>query len=224
MRFSALRLRHVAPWGMWNHPRPGIQPVSPAIGRQILYCCTAREAPIYGFLISSLSPWFTHLWVSCYLNSVSRRKWLRHWGWGLYSLCLCMKPDALHMAATQECLLIGWKSSPPRLKWDRAGVPERRNPYVPLNGAGGLGNFLLWESFCPGRLNPLETKRWETRHFIFQAKHVPLGLRPPSDDSNRRGMMGMSRHFPSTVFWNTGTLFQVWSWISLTFYFFYFLK
>ena len=25
--------------------------------------------------------------------------------------------------------------------------------------SSGLGNFLLWESFCPSRLNPLETKR-----------------------------------------------------------------
>ena len=31
--------------GMWDPPRPGLEPVSPALGRQTLNRCTTREAP-----------------------------------------------------------------------------------------------------------------------------------------------------------------------------------
>ena len=31
--------------GMWDLPRPGLEPVSPCIGRQILNHCATREAP-----------------------------------------------------------------------------------------------------------------------------------------------------------------------------------
>ena len=31
--------------GMWDLPRPGLEPVSPCIGRRILNHCTTREAP-----------------------------------------------------------------------------------------------------------------------------------------------------------------------------------
>ena len=35
--------------GMWDLPRPGLEPVSPSIGRQILNHCATREAPTVSF-------------------------------------------------------------------------------------------------------------------------------------------------------------------------------
>ena len=32
--------------GMWDLPRPGLEPVSPCIGRRILNHCATREAPL----------------------------------------------------------------------------------------------------------------------------------------------------------------------------------
>ena len=36
--------------GIWDPPRPGLEPVSPCISRQILNHCATREAPIFSFL------------------------------------------------------------------------------------------------------------------------------------------------------------------------------
>ena len=36
---------------MWDLPGPGLEPVSPCIGRQILNHCTTREAPLKMFLM-----------------------------------------------------------------------------------------------------------------------------------------------------------------------------
>ena len=36
--------------GMWDLPRPGLEPVSPCISRQILNHCATREAPVLWFL------------------------------------------------------------------------------------------------------------------------------------------------------------------------------
>ena len=33
--------------GMWDPPRPGLEPVVPCIGRQMLNHCATREAPCY---------------------------------------------------------------------------------------------------------------------------------------------------------------------------------
>ena len=214
---------------MWNRPRPGIQPVSSAIGRQILYCCTTREAPVYGFLISFLSLWFTRLWVSCYLNSVSRHKWLHHWGWGLNSLCLCINPDTLHMAGTQECLLIGWKSSPPQTQMRQGWGPREEKPLRPPRWCWRL-DPLVWGISCCGSLfalvdSTLLRPRDERQGISPSRPNMCLwGCGPPVMITTGEGWWGTSRRFPSTVFWNTGTLFQVRSWISLTFYFFCFLK
>ena len=48
---------------MWDIPRPGLESVSPYIGRQILNHCGTGEAPIYPFIITlflhnTLAPWY----------------------------------------------------------------------------------------------------------------------------------------------------------------------
>ena len=43
---------------MWYLPRPGLEPISPCIGRQILNHCAAREAPCFCLkLINCFSVW-----------------------------------------------------------------------------------------------------------------------------------------------------------------------
>lgn len=78
-----------------------------------------------------------------------------------------------------------------RLEWDRAGVPERRNPYVRL---GGVEVSILWFGefpavgvFLPGSLNPLETKRWETRHFTSGPNMCLWGCGPPVTIATEEG-------------------------------------
>ena len=61
-RLQTRRLSNCGSWsqllrGMWDLPRPGLEPVSPCIGRQILNHCATREA-----LICDLKG---SLWLSC---------------------------------------------------------------------------------------------------------------------------------------------------------------
>ena len=46
-RLSSCGSRAQSLRGMWDPPRPGLEPMSPSIGRQTLNHCATREAPGY---------------------------------------------------------------------------------------------------------------------------------------------------------------------------------
>ena len=71
-RLNSCGTQTVSPWhGMWDIPGSGIEPVSPAIGRRILYHWATREAPSFfskGFLMYII---LVDIWIF----------WFRSLGW-----------------------------------------------------------------------------------------------------------------------------------------------